>query len=237
MNYYEEVLAKINQLMETEKYDEALKLIDLELSMPYVPKDLETKLIDYRKAILTVITKTSESNFSGELIFSLLKNDNLSLDEKIGLLQKLEKVNLRNYLTDVEQFLNSENQNELKTVLIYLLANQEIDHEFSYKNSLQKVVINPKTYDFEKSELIPLELINHLEKILPHEYPQLLEMGKIVVANLYYKLFPINQPYDWQLMAEAVKERLLILNGINDQNDSNPKLAEYEKLLQDLEIL
>jgi len=237
MNYYEEVLAKINQLMEAEHYDEALKLIDLELSMPYVPKELETKLIDYRKEILSMVTKPNENNFSGELIFSLLENDNLSLDEKIGLLQKLEKVNVRNYLTQVNQFLNSKNKNELKTILIYLLANQEVDHEFTYENNLQKVTINPKKYDFKKSELIPLELINHLEQILPHDYPQLLEMGKVVVANLYYKLFPVNQTYDWQLMAQAIKERLLILNGISDQKDADPKLAEYENLLQDLEIL
>ncbi|MBQ1307845.1 MAG: DUF3196 family protein, partial [Erysipelotrichaceae bacterium] len=44
MNYYEELFKKIDNLLLDEKYDEAGSLIDDELKVVYIPRDVEKKL-------------------------------------------------------------------------------------------------------------------------------------------------------------------------------------------------
>ena len=51
MNYYDELLSKLDELMDNKHYKEAEKLIDDELSMAYVPKDIESKLKEYKDEV------------------------------------------------------------------------------------------------------------------------------------------------------------------------------------------
>ena len=55
-NYYEQLLNKLEKDFLEEKYDEAKTLIDEELKMPFVPKDVLEKLEKYQEQ-LSILNK------------------------------------------------------------------------------------------------------------------------------------------------------------------------------------
>ena len=50
-NWYEETIAEIKELMEQKKYDQAAGIVEKELSMPYIPCDVEKQLRALQKDI------------------------------------------------------------------------------------------------------------------------------------------------------------------------------------------
>jgi hypothetical protein len=237
MNYYEETLAKIKELMTKQQYDEALRIVTNELKMPYVPKEFEKQLLFYQQELFAILGTNQKPELTGKELFAILNNEQINNDEKVGLFYQLEKFNLRNYLSEIKEFFNSNASLELKTILIYLLASQDVDQEFTYHGLQGEIKLNPKTFDFQESERFVEQLNDQLANDLPQDYPQLLEMAKIVVANLYYKLFPLLQTYDLLKLSQAIKNRLLIVNGIKNNPSDDQQILDYEKLLISLKIV
>ena len=75
-NYYDELMEKIEQLISQNQLDEANKLIEIELALPYVANVYEQKLINIQKQIKPE-TKTTKAFFSkDEIIDIFLKHQN-----------------------------------------------------------------------------------------------------------------------------------------------------------------
>jgi len=237
MNYYDEILKKIQTLITENQNQEALNLVNEELSAPYVPKEVEAELKAAKQMLLTRLTADEHHEIQPQKVFKLLENPNLPLEEKLGILDILARSNLRQHLTEVQTLLNSTNDNELKTALIYLLADQKVDQSFTYNNGIEEVKVNPATFDFKKAELVPVETIHELEDTLPDDYPQLVPMAKTVAVTFYYKVFPLGGNYAWDKLAIAIKNRLLLANGIDDEFFRDPEIIRYEKLLETLKII
>jgi len=237
MNYYDEILKKIQNLIIENKNQEALDLVNEELNVSYVPKEVETELRAAKQMLLTRLTANEHHEIQPEKVFKLLENPQLPLEEKLGILDILARTNLRQYFSEIRNLLNSANDNELKTSLIYLLADQKVDETFIYHNGLEEVTVNPATFDFKKAELVPVETIHALENNLPEDYPQLVPMAKTVAITFYYKIFPLAANYAWDKLAQAIKNRLLLANGIDDEFLRDPEIIRYEKLLETLKII
>ena len=50
-NWYEEIITEIRQLIEQKQYEQASALVTKELSMPYIPSDIEKQLQQLQKSI------------------------------------------------------------------------------------------------------------------------------------------------------------------------------------------
>jgi len=237
MNYYDEILKKIQTLITENKNQEALDIVNDELAAPYVPKEVEAELRAAKQILLTRLTADEHHEIQPQKVFNLLDNPDLPLEEKLGILDILARSNLRQHLNDVQKLLSSPNDNELKTALIYLLADQKVDETFTYHNGLEEVRVNPATFDFKKAELVPVETIHALEETLPTDYPQLVPMAKTVAVTFYYKVFPLIGNYAWDKLAIAIKNRLLLANGIDGDFIRDPEIIRYEKLLESLKII
>jgi hypothetical protein len=62
-------------------------------------------------------------------------------------------------------------------------------------------------------------------------------MAKTVAVTFYYKVFPLGGNYAWDKLAIAIKNRLLLANGIDDEFFRDPEIIRYEKLLETLKII
>lgn len=138
MNYYDEILDMINSLLEAKEYDEAKRIILNELDMPYVPLDIETKL----KMALDEIKHDSivNNNLSDEDIASYLYQDE---NHQLLAINELNKRNLREYKSLVNEYLSSNGFKNAKVLLIDSLINQEINDEFNYKDNDVEYTFNP----------------------------------------------------------------------------------------------
>ena len=53
MNYYDEILKKIEELLKDNKQDEVKRIVDDELSQAYIPRDFEEKLNEIKDYLVS----------------------------------------------------------------------------------------------------------------------------------------------------------------------------------------
>ena len=138
MNFYDELITKLDKLMDEKKYKEAEKLIDDELSMAYVPADIEEKLYAYKDEIR--VHNFRSASLSEEELEECLFSDR---EHQLLAVAQLDKMNLRDQISLCEKYLKSNGFINAKVLLIESLIRQEIDHHFIYINEEDKYEFNP----------------------------------------------------------------------------------------------
>lgn len=145
MNYYEELFKKIDSLFLDEKYQEVQSLIDDELNVAYVPRDVEERLRYFQSMVKE---KTSiRPNLDDEQIEAYLFMDE---NHQLLAVDELEKRNLRDYYALCDRYLQSGSFRNAKVLLIDSLIRQEINKEYLYYD-------NESRFHFNPSELKPIE--------------------------------------------------------------------------------
>ena len=160
MNYYEELIEKIQNLLFDEKYEEAKSLIDDELNVIYVPREVEEKLKHFQKIV-------KENTF----INSNLNDDQIEaylfMDENHQLLavDELGRKNLRDYYDLCNRYLQSNGFKNAKVLLIDSLIRQEINREYTYSDDEQTIQFNPSQLKVIEETDGFLSAINDLQEI------------------------------------------------------------------------
>jgi hypothetical protein len=124
-NFYEELKQDIDSHISKNDYAAALKLIEEELSMPYVPRDVEDFLRDKYSEIRSHISQ-EEKRINIDKIFDILEQDIKSVD-KFDLSMTLAEYNLAKYEEDIKKLLLLEEdilQAEVKKNILQLLLDQ-----------------------------------------------------------------------------------------------------------------
>ncbi|MBR3841554.1 MAG: hypothetical protein IKM20_10495 [Erysipelotrichales bacterium] len=169
MNYYDELIDELQTLILEGKNQEALEKINVELRMPYIPKEYEEKLNILRKDIQTTI---SDANSSRVVIPSDEELENLlfssSLDEEMMAIQSIRKLRLDNYYPLLEEYLKNPIYDEVQSLIIYLLIESGTMKEFvAIRNEMEMTFI-PKYCELpEESDgyEFGMEFLeNHIEK-------------------------------------------------------------------------
>lgn len=200
MNYYDELLSKLDELMDNKHYKEAEKLIDDELSMAYVPKDIESKLKEYKDEV-KVYTFRSRS-LNDEQIEEYLFNDP---EHQLRAVTELDKRNLRDLIDLCDKYLRSNGFINAKVLLIDSLIRQQIDHRFVYINNDDRYEFNPK--DVKKADEAEgyLSAINCLQEYYLKEPSKLLLAEQLLNKEALLAL-PFNLSYeDGIKIAEKIK--------------------------------
>ena len=190
MNYYDELLSKLDELMDNKHYKEAEKLIDDELSMAYVPKDIESKLKEYKDEV-KVYTFRSRS-LNDEQIEEYLFNDP---EHQLRAVTELDKRNLRDLIDLCDKYLRSNGFINAKVLLIDSLIRQQIDHRFVYINNDDRYEFNPK--DVKKADEAEgyLSAINCLQEYYLKEPSKLLLAEQLLNKEALLAL-PFNLSYE-----------------------------------------
>ncbi len=190
MNYYDELLSKLDELMDNKHYKEAEKLIDDELSMAYVPKDIESKLKEYKDEV-KVYTFRSRS-LNDEQIEEYLFNDP---EHQLRAVTELDKRNLRDLIDLCDKYLRSNGFINAKVLLIDSLIRQQIDHRFVYINNDDRYEFNPK--DVKKADEAEgyLSAINCLQEYYLKEPSKLLLAEQLLNKEALLSL-PFNLSYE-----------------------------------------
>lgn len=138
MNYYDELLTNIDKLLQQKRYDEAKLMIQNELNLVYIPKDVETKLNEYLSNIkeATYVAKS----LSDDEISSFLYDNN---EKQLIAVNELDKKNLREYIEICSEYLKKGTFKNSKALLIDSLIRQEVNREFEYVNDSLLLKFNP----------------------------------------------------------------------------------------------
>ena len=185
MNYSDELLDKIDRILIDEEYEKAKSLIEDELNVVYIPRDVEEKLLHF-KQIVTLNTLNNH-NLNDEQIEGYL-----SMDENHQLLavDELGRKNLRDYHDLCSTYLRSDGYKNAKVLLIDSLIRQEINAEYTCFIEGKKMTFNPsKLIPIERSEGF-LSALKELQEIYLKE-PSMLNMAQ----DLLFKECILSLPY------------------------------------------
>lgn len=205
MNYYDEILEKIEGLLAEEKYSVAAEMINDELHAPYVPREIEKRLIELKKRI--VLHPESKNMSDEEITYNLFHGDS---DHQLLAVSELNDKNLRNYIDLCSAYLKGDGFINAKVLLIDSLIHQEINHQFLCAKDGNDHLFNP-------SELTVIEeSVSYKTEISLLEEDFLKEPSKLLMAKqLLYKEFILHLPEAYS-ETEAFELAKKIFNFIND---------------------
>lgn len=203
MNYYDETLKKIEDLIKDNNINEAIHIIDEELKQAYIPKEFNEKLLEYQKELK--ITKRKE--LSDEEIIEYLNGNN---EQQLFAVAYLDKKNLRNYLDVCEEYLCGNGYINAKVLLVDSLVRQEINEEIKMNKDGLEITFIPKY-------VWPIEISEGFEsgiKYLTDYY--LKEPSKLEIAkSLLYKEAILELPINLE-ESEGIIKAMNIIKYVDD---------------------
>ncbi|MCD7840221.1 MAG: hypothetical protein LUG46_06270, partial [Erysipelotrichaceae bacterium] len=148
--YYDVVSMYVTALKELQEFEEAIDILIEELSMPYIPYEYESVfnaaydqiLLDKQEARFEVESKNQI--FSIEEIEQLLKNKECNEELIYMALDQLQQLNIRLIIPTIRDYLCDPSRDFfIKSLLLEILIDQQVDDEFAVEKFQQYYDINP----------------------------------------------------------------------------------------------
>lgn len=202
MNYYDDILNKINELIKNNDINKALSIVEEELRAPYLPKDFNEKLL----SIYDNFHKNNTFIMNDEMIEDFLYSTN---EKQLIAVDQLNKKNLRDYIDLCNEYLTSKGFNNAKVLLVDSLIRQEIGEEI-------KMDKDGLLFEFIPKYQLPIEESDGYlsgKKYLNDYY--LKEPSKAKIAlDLLYKEMIMNLPINMN-EEEGIEIAIKIIDYIN----------------------
>jgi len=239
--YYECTLLKAKCLQGKNNLESALKILEEELSMPYIP----TPFNDQFEELYDEIRKSMQASKKGYSPFDGLDDDELqekilkTSDEStlILLINQLDRRNIRMFMKEVKSLLIS-SSSFIKTLLLEILMKQGINEEV-------KVIKNDLEYTLIPSSLSPVIDQEFMEKIMDKLYELNINKNAFIdeicqenliryIADIYPLTIDDNELDN--LSKALYKEALISLN-IPSEIEDNKFIQYYLDKLEELKGL
>lgn len=189
-NWYEETIAEIKELMEQKKYDQAAGIVEKELSMPYIPCDVEKQLRALQKDIRFGVAENTIIHESS--LDQLLDDLHGDAARQLAAVNALGSRNLRDLTLEIQDYFNSSPFPEAAALLINAIAKQQIEDEFTF-------VKDGVEYSFFGDCLIPVdecdgyrEARKYLNQWFGMKYPSVYELALKVLVHEVYMYLPLS---------------------------------------------
>ena len=186
MNYYDELIETIEKYLEINSYDEARSLIEEELDVPYVPRDIERKLHEFLELLPKQEYKPVELDI--DLIYEYLNEDK---QKQLLAVNALHKMNLREHLDKIDEYLKSDGFINAKVLLIESLIEQEINNNFIFKDHGFMQKFNPALLDVPEESSGFKSGSRHIQEIFLKD-PSLMKMASELLYKRCILALPLN---------------------------------------------
>lgn len=216
-NYYTEIIDEIKAALEKGEIEEAEYLLKKELSMPYIPQEIEVEFSKLRKDI--AYAKSDKRNIQEESLESLLsKLKSGKAQSQLAAAASLQDRNLRSCIDDIKAYLEKDPCPEAAALILEALAEQEINDEFTLRR-------NGLEYTFYADEMVPVTKSKGFLKALDlleihyQKNPSLYQLAKSILIHKVYLFLPLTyEEYEADsLEKEVIEEVEEALNSMGEQ--------------------
>ena len=231
MNYYDECLNKIENLLKEGNNKEALDIIDEELSMIYIPKEFEEKLISYKN---NLVESKSIKYLSDEEIESYLSKDEYY---QLLAIKELEKRNIRQYIDLVQDIFENTESILVKISLLEICIQQQITDEIKFVKDGLEIYFIPASCNLPEDSDGYETCLNYLKEWFENEDPSFYKLCQHAALKEAYLHLPFEIEMDEaEAMAYAIVMYVSELMGCKE----SVKKTLYEKntsQIDDFELL
>lgn len=229
-NYYDEVIQEIKENIENKNFSEAMVLLKKELSMPYIPNDVEDKL--YALLHDLKFQMSDQSNAYEKNIDDILDGLHGTSEQQLVACTQLIKRNLRDYIEDIQEYLKEDPYVDAAALLVESLAEQEIQDEFVWnKDGVEYTFYGDSITPCSKSKgfLKANQLLKHwLEK-----NPDMYEMAKSLLIHEVFLFLPLSyDEEDGDSLAFDIVENICQMMGREDLLENIKKQIHFSNEYQ-----
>ncbi|MCH4207092.1 MAG: DUF3196 domain-containing protein [Solobacterium sp.] len=222
--YYDEVIEEIRTAINDGKLEDASYLLKKELSMPYIPEEVEPQLRALMRDLAYAKSEKTKEDHE-ESLDTLLHKLKGRPQTQLGAAESLSERNLRVCINEIKDYLGKDPQPEAAALLIEAIAEQEIGEEFILiRDGLEFTFWGDALTPVIKSEGF-LKAVRLLDSWYEKE-PDLKEMARTLVIHDAYLYLPLSYEADEALpLAEKTAKQ------VSDMMDGG---ASYQKILDRL---
>jgi tetratricopeptide (TPR) repeat protein len=207
-DYFQLIDIYIMILLQLNEYEEIVSTVQALLDEREIPSeklDNFSKILEFSKRKLDSQSKKmmDPPSFPEEKDMNLFQYDNIN--DQFLAIAKLSQKNVRGYLNEIRDYLkSSEGHPFLKSMLLQLLKEQDVNEEMVVEKFQQRHSINPIHLVDMDSYMEATDITAILKRVMEQENPTLYESMKEMVTRHSFLLFPIErQPSDPKMWAAA----------------------------------
>ena len=194
--YYEELLASMQEKIDNHEYDSVIAALQEELAMPYVPLAFEQP---YRRLLkLALAGKETETPVKRELMdvdeFAAKLFDP-AIEQQLMAVEALKLVNLTYYADVLKQYLLKPLFEEVQCLLIYELIEQQYREELTTTKENLQITFIPYYMELPEETDGYQATISFLEHNI-EKNPSLLQLSIKIAQILFMKKLPLSYEED-----------------------------------------
>lgn len=187
--YYENILKKVDSLVENKDYQKAYGILEEELSMPYIPKEYEQPLIDYYNVCKKETQTSVLPSYSEEDIERLLQG---SLEEQFLAIEQLRKSNIRNHFDAIRMYLENNPHYLIRSYIIEALMDQNVSEEFTIEMDGCVITFTPCFIEAPMESDGAVQAVKYLKDWFENENPTFTMMCVETLVKEAYLRLPYN---------------------------------------------
>ncbi|MFS0822502.1 tetratricopeptide repeat protein [Bacillus sp. 1P02SD] len=198
-DYFHVLQIYVTILIQLGQYDEVQSTIEAVLEEDSVPPqhlDHLTQLLELSKRMLVSggVEKEAEAEeFNKDMkqeLQNVLYNEGI-VGKQIATIQSLKELNIRKYLDLLVPFLVMPEKHPIvKTIIIQLLATNQVDLEVEVEKFGESKKVNPKNLVDPSMSPFTIKVLSILEEQLENENPTLYETAKEIWLRHLFVLYP-----------------------------------------------
>lgn len=188
-NYYSALIQHIEALINSNDLKSAKALIDEELSMPFVPKDVLEKLEEYKSYVDGELIEIKGTKImTPQEVYDCLKSQS---EKAYKALETLAMSNIRAYLTVIRDLLEDQEVNHtLKALLIEQLSMQQVNDIIQIVDQGKIINVIPTALPLAINQKNYSIVERKLEQLISSN-PTFLQQCKMVLVNVVYDRYPM----------------------------------------------
>ena len=187
-SYYQSVISQLVDLFSRQEYDQISRIIDNELSMPYVDAQAQEILEQYREDLKPHLAKSRQ--VSDEEIEQWVSGSERQQEMAAGALQKM---NMRQYTDLIQKLLDSKQLlDEFKGELIEAMMDQKLDEEFKIVKDGMEIEFVPSLITPASQDPVLKETDSILEGWLSCDNPSMLSFCRQLLEQEVLEMRPMD---------------------------------------------
>ncbi len=221
-NYYQEFFERIKEVINQDA-KQALSLVQQELSMPYIPLEVEKELLQLQRDLsASMIKKTFYIDL--EAIDEGLESD--QQEQQLKAIDALSHVSCRDYVDSIQSYFNRLPHENLKALLIDILIEQQISEEFKVMHRGVEVTFVPMYLERAAETDGFIKASEYLCEWFENNNPSFLKLCMQVITNETFLMLPQSYEED-----EALILALTAVKTVSNSMDDNKIFNDLIKRL------
>ncbi len=204
-NFYENLLSEIQKVMQDSDYELALKMIEDELKLPYVPQSVEEQLLLFQKECISQHKSLHHNTkYHVDDIASLLKSD---VAKQFMAVELLRKSNIRNHMEEIEEYFNQNPDWMVRAFILECLIDQQVYEELHFQLDGMEITCIPSYLEKPVDQDAFAYFVNTFDSYFGNDNPNFVHLCmQSVVKEMYLRLpFMISEEEYDSVVFEVLK--------------------------------